>query len=49
MANSKNYNYVSSGIIKIVFTKKGKFVTTIMNNNRLKDYPKTKYDIVEII
>lgn len=49
MADSKNYSYKASGIIKIVFTKKGKFVATIMNNNRLKNYPKTKYDIVEII
>jgi len=49
MADTKNYNYKASGIIKIVFTKKGKFVTTIMKEDRLKDYPKTKYDIVEII
>jgi hypothetical protein len=49
MADSKNYAYKASGIIKIVFTKKGKFVATVTNSNRLKDYPKTKYDIIEII
>jgi hypothetical protein len=49
MSNSKNYAYKASGIIKIVFTKDGQFVTTIMSQKQLKNYPSAKYDIVEII
>jgi len=49
MADSKNYSYKASGIIKIVFTKKGKFVATVTNCNRLKEYKNSNYIILDII
>ena len=49
MADSKNYSQQAEGQTNPALPKNGQIVTTIMKEDRVKDYPKTKYDIIEII